>query len=101
MDDPDGGILSLASDDGEVVAGFIQKNARHPHMLPQARAFFHLFGRQRYFFCPCRWNLTQSDVIIKTRSWAAIPVCRDYPEGLLVLLVVSRMVVSVLSVQAL
>ena len=92
MDDADGGILSLASDGGKVVAGFIQKNARHPHMLPQARAFFQLFGRQRYFFSPWRWNLTQADVTTKSRPWAAIPDGRDYPESLLVLLGVPRRV---------
>src|SRR5436853_5805668 len=85
MDDPDGHILSLASDYGKVVSSLIQKNARHTHTLPQAYALFELPGSERYFFFLRRWDLTQADVAIKTRPGPAIPDGRDYPEGLLVL----------------
>ena len=68
MDDPDGHILSLASDYGKVVAGLIQENAGHTHMLPQARALFQFSGRERYFLALTRWDLTQADIAVKARS---------------------------------
>src|SRR6266550_1400021 len=81
MDDPDGHILPLASDYRKVVAGLIQKNTRYAHMLPQAHTLFQLFGGKRYLFSLRRWDFTQANVAVKTRSWAAIPDGCDYPEA--------------------
>src|SRR5207253_10996065 len=101
MDDPDGHILPLASDYWKVVAGLIQKNARHAHMLPQAHTLFQLLGGKGYLFSFRRWRLTQADVAVKTCSWAAIPDGRDYPEGFLMLLWIPRRVAPGLFVREL
>src|ERR1700745_3208873 len=90
MDDPDGHILSLASDYSKVVTGLIQENACTTHALPQVPPFCQLPGRERYFFSLRIWNLTQADVTVKTSPGAEIPDSRDYPKRLLVLLGVPR-----------
>src|ERR1700740_1106999 len=86
MDDPHGQILSLARDHAELIAGLIQKNARHAHTLPQAQALVELFGRERYSFSVGRGDLAQANIAVKTRSWAAPPYGRNYPQDFLVLL---------------
>src|SRR6201998_4021054 len=97
MDNLYGHVLPLASDDTEVIAGFIQKNACHAHLLPQAHAIFQL-GRRESYFTLGRWDVPQTDVTIKARSWLAISDGRDYGEGLLVLFRVPRRVATRLSV---
>src|SRR5690348_13019053 len=90
MDELDGKILALASNYGEVVAGLIEKNARHAHLLPQAHAPFELAGRESYFFSRGRGHLPQANVAVKARTRRAISDGRDYLENFLVLLGVAR-----------
>src|SRR5215472_24048 len=79
VDDPDGHILSLASNYGGIIARLIQKNTCHTHLLPQAHTLFQLFGRKRYFFALAELDFTQADIAEKTRPRPAISDGRDYP----------------------